>query len=477
MSNIFETATEFIDLDCRRTRVFHPTTAETVYKKCQAQLAKELIENKTILDLGSAMGATGHYALTNNAKHYTGVELQNYYVDHSVDLLSKYWDTSKFTIVQQEIEDFLDEKIAQNIKYDYVVASGVIYCFLNIFSILEKLCKVTKENIVIETINYPESTTNKNHGEILVTATQPMVKSVDNITTENYYEGIASRISINALDIVMSTNSFNRTGDILLPEKIVNSYDPYREQYHKFENNRLAPLRYIARYSRIKQEIETLKDGIVKGDSVDLNKTTWVFDNSVAERFQHEAETNIPSYYAVIDKCLSFANKHLQKNDKIIDVGSALGYTINKFIDAGFINVIGVDNSQAMIEKGMHKSLIICSDRLPEYRYKLAMMNWTLHFIIDKKTYLIDIYNALDENGYLILSDKCLQTDIVKELYYDFKRSRGVSEEYIKQKEQNLIGVMHSVPIDWYLKTLRELGFTVDILHADFSFVTFLCKK
>lgn len=477
MSNIFEVATEFIDLDCRRTRVFHPTTVETVYKKCQVQLPKSLIENKTILDLGSALGAAGHYALTNGAKHYTGVELQNYYVNHSNALLLKYWDISKFLIVQQEIEDFLDEKIAQNIKYDYVVAAGVIYCFLNIVSILDKLCKITKDAIVIETINYPESTSSKNHGEILVTSTQPMVKSVDDVTTENYYEGIASRISLNALDIVMSTNSFTRTEDILLPEKIEGSYDPYRELYHKFENNKLAPLRYIVRYSRGQQEVETLKDGIVNGDSVDVNKKAWVFDNTIAERFQHEAETNIPSYHTVIDKCLTFSTKHLAKSAKIIDVGSALGYTMSKFINAGFNNVMGVDNSIAMIEKGMHKSLVICSNTLPDYKYDLVMMNWTLHFVQDKKAYLTTIYNSLDENGYLILSDKCLQTDIVKDMYYDFKRSRGVSEEYIKQKEQNLIGVMHSVPIDWYLKTLRELGFAVDIIHADFGFITFLCKK
>jgi hypothetical protein len=103
-------------------------------------------------------------------------------------------------------------------------------------------------------------------------------------------------------------------------------------------------------------------------------------------------------------------------------------------------------------------------------------MNWTLHFIQDKYNYLVDIYNKLDY-GHLILTDKTSQSEIVKELYYDFKLSKGVSEDYIQQKEKNLLGVMLSVPIDWYVKSLREIGFTVDIIHGDLGFITFLCKK
>jgi len=168
---------------------------------------------------------------------------------------------------------------------------------------------------------------------------------------------------------------------------------------------------------------------------VNIEQKQWVFDNSVADRFQHEAETNIPSYTIVVDKCLQFADKHLEKSDKIIDVGSALGYTMDKFITAGFTDVLGVDNSPSMNKKNKYST--VCSDKLPDYKYKLVMMNWTLHFIQDKH----------------------------------------VSEEYIRQKEKNLVGVMHTVPVDWYLQSLREIGFTVDIIHADLGFTTFLCSK
>lgn len=203
----------------------------------------------------------------------------------------------------------------------------------------------------------------------------------------------------------------------------------------------------------------------------------WIFDNEIANRFQAEAETNIPSYHTVINKCLQFANKNLEKSDKIIDVGSALGYTISKFKNAGFTNVIGVDNSPAMIEKSVFKDIVICSNFLPKDIYKLIIINWTLHFITDKMQYLRDVYNNLDNNGYLILSDKCCQSDLVKDMYYDFKRNNGVSEEYIIEKEKKLIGVMQSVSIGWYLNALQEIGFIVDVIHGDLGFVTFLCCK
>ena len=33
----------------------------------------------------------------------------------------------------------------------------------------------------------------------------------------------------------------------------------------------------------------------------------WKFDESVAERFQHEAQSHIPDYDRVIDLCLNYA--------------------------------------------------------------------------------------------------------------------------------------------------------------------------
>ena len=469
--NPFDLAPDFIEYDNRRLRTHHQTTKLSLFNKLKVQLPDYLIKDKTVLDLGSCLAAAGYYAIKNGAKEYIGVEAQTHYVDLSNKLLSKYCPQDSYKIIQQEVEDFLDEQIANGVKYDVVLAAGVIYCFLDIVNILKKITMVSKDVVVIDTINWPASIDSPEFGETIIKRQENMVHADDDLGPP--FEGVASRISYHALNIVMSTFSFASDEGIILPEPMTDcDNDAYRDPW-EFENGTSAPARYIVRYNRVKEKPALLKEFFVPT----VKSEQWVFDNSVAERFQHEAETNIPSYHLVIDKCLLFANKYLQKTDKVIDVGSALGYTISKFINAGFTNVMGVDNSTAMIDKSMHKQLVLCDDKLPKYKYKLVMMNWTLHFVTDKTSYLIDIYNSLEDNGYLILSDKCLQSDIVKDMYYDFKRSHGVSEEYIRQKEHNLIGVMKSVHIQWYLEALSNIGFKVEVIHADLGFVTFLCTK
>lgn len=203
---------------------------------------------------------------------------------------------------------------------------------------------------------------------------------------------------------------------------------------------------------------------------------SWTFDDAVAARFQHEAESHIPSYNIVINKSVDFAKKTLHPDDLIIDVGSALGFTINKFKAAGFKNVMGVDNSTAMISKSLYSDTIVHSSTLPINKYKLVLINWTLHFILDKQEYLQNVYDSLD-NGYLILTDKMKQSDKVKEMYYDFKRNNGVADEYIYQKEDSLKTIMHCKSVEWYTSQLTAIGFDIEIIHADLGFVTFLCYK
>jgi len=478
MTNIFESATEFVDYDNRKFRMIHnKTSSEVLQNKFEVQLPIELIKDKTILDLGSCLGAAGHYSLTHGCKHYTGVEVQPYYFDTSNLILSKYWAKDKFKIIQQDVEKFLDDCIEKNIQYDYVLAAGIIYGFLDIVSIIKKITKVTRNQVLIETMNLPTEY-DPNYGFVLITQTEKMVKG-DDSENRDFYTGPSSRISLSALDIVMSTFAFKRTEEIILPKKSLTSNDSYHNIAEFPITKTSGPLRYIARYNRTGTVVKPLND-ILLEDSVKKNepKKNWVFDDSVAKRFQQEAEAHIPSYHHVIDMCVKFANKNLKKDARIIDVGSALGYTMKQFIDQGYTNVTGVDNSRAMIDNSIFPELVIESDSFPKNNYDFVLANWTVHFIQDKYSYLTDIYNSLSNDGYLILTDKLHQSEIVKREYYNFKRKNGVTEEYIQQKEKDLVGIMHSVSLGWYTNKLSMVGFkSVEVIHGDLGFVTFLCCK
>jgi hypothetical protein len=55
------------------------------------------------------------------------------------------------------------------------------------------------------------------------------------------------------------------------------------------------------------------------------------------------------------------------------------------------------------------------------------------------------------------------------------KRANGLSELEIKQKQQQISGVLVTQPLTWYLKTLNDLGFKqIEIINAHTAFVTFM---
>lgn len=205
----------------------------------------------------------------------------------------------------------------------------------------------------------------------------------------------------------------------------------------------------------------------------------WEFDDSVAKRFQSEAVNNIPDYERVISMCVDIARIRCNTESTIIDVGSALGHTIEKFNTAGYENVYGVEASQSMYDNSKYQVFIKVSDKFPsEWYADFIMANWTLHFVNDRKQYIEDVYNSLHRNGTFVLTDKTPQSYAIKELYYDFKRNNGVTDEYIYDKEQKLKGYMNLLPVTWYLDTLSEVGFTnIQIINSKFGFVTFYAEK
>lgn len=480
--NIFEQAPEFIEWDNRKEREVNRVTAESTFNRLSVQLPSWLVTDVTVLDLGSCLGAAGHMALSNGALHYTGIEIQDKYVEQSNEILAKYWPTEKFTIVKQNLETFLDECIANKVQYDVVVASGVLYAFLNLFSILEKISKVSRVTIVIDTMFVPNKS---ERGIITLRPDMPMNYAHGPKT----YAGLGATLNIKALDLIMRTNSFHRTEDRIIPPFTTGSHDGYSDLVSNEGNNK-TPVRYMARYYRTSSALTPLIDKIVNNDItevvdfyqvVGLHKTatdvSWKFDPDVAQRFQQEAEQHIPDYHRVIDMCLDLAKAEFKPTASIIDVGSALGYTVDKFVEAGFTNTIGVDNSESMVSQSKHPDRIILSDALPDSKYNIILINWTLHFIIDKLAYLTKAFNSLQPGGILIISDKTAQSAHVKNMYYDFKRDNGVTDEYISQKERSLIGVMHTMPVDWYTTQLKEIGFQrVEILNARYGFVTFVCR-
>jgi len=514
MINFFKQYPEFVDLDVRKVRPHGPVSAESLDNRHAVMLPDEIVKDATILDLGSCLAATGHWVLSKNALHYTGVELQAEQVDISQHLMSKYWTNDKFEVYCQSIQEFLDNAISKNKKYDVVVMIGIMYAFMDHYTLLKKVSQVCKKYIILDSI-YPASMLD---GKI-----EPDAKIIEIQVTQHInhheertvYRGMSGRPSPKAVELMLGTLGFKNKEDFLFPKPLsdhtindsysnilrvgtldvtLESIDSATLDWYKNTIIKL-PMRYLMRFEKDVIEFKTLEDVLIEKNQDHVIKSlhgvkveskdaepipSWVFDKNVADRFQEEARDHIPDYERVVNLCLAYTKLAFKdkKDISVIDVGSALGFTMKKFIDAGYNNVYGVDNSQAMKDSSLYPDLTEISNTFPKKLCDVVLANWTLHFVEQRKQYIQDIFNYMKDDGLLILSDKMSHVQELEEMYYDFKRNNSVSEEIIQTKKRALLGILVTKPLQWYLDTLKEIGFeNIEVVNSNMMFHTIYARK
>jgi hypothetical protein len=285
LKNIFEDAPEFIDLDNQRLRGMYTTSYDSIFNKIEAQLPQILIKDKTVLDLGACMCYAGYYSIVNGAKFYTGVEVQPTYASLGQTLLTKYIDTTKFKVVQQDVLKYLDDCIAKNIKFDIVLAAGVLYGFSEPIGFLSKICNVAKETVIIDSKWIPSG----RHPDVgLMTVVKHELMPLAGDSDEhNNVEGVGTRMCMRALDIIMETGSFGRVGDLILPKPITDAHDPYNET-KTYLNGTVGPYKFIARYDKIETHLRKLEDVVVEASRQQVNHESESTNHSKMFNFEYE---------------------------------------------------------------------------------------------------------------------------------------------------------------------------------------------
>lgn len=482
----FEQYPEFISEDSRKKRAWSPVTAETLSKRHEVLAPKWLVEGNSVLDLGSCLGASGHWCLSQGARDYTGVELQPEMATKSNELLGKYWSQNKYQIVNKDIRTFLDEEIEKGYKYDVVLMLGVIYAFINTYEILEKISKICDYVVVIDGA-YPQ---------YMITPDAPIIhithrQHINSDEEGKAYMGTSCVPSPNAVRFMFETLGFEDREGIIYPKPVsdLTMHDTYVLPSRRYGiKSYPTPSRYMIRFYNTKKfsakELAKIVEEKDKSRLVPMaNKPEqpkpWVFDGSVADRFQREAEIHIPDYERVIKMCVEIVENTFEDKDiKIIDVGSALGNTLEMFYTKGYTNVYGVESSEAMIAKSAYKSKITHSDKLPDGPWDVVLANWTLHFIHDRKEYLERTFNEMSENGLLVLTDKMNSTVEIDALYQKSKLDNGATPEEVEQKKQAIMGVLVTKPLIWYITTLHEIGFReIQVVNSKYMFNTIYARK
>lgn len=487
--SFFEKFPEFVNLDSRKDRGFSPVTAETLDNRHEVSLPDWLVNGMTVLDLGSCLGATGHWVLTKGARHYTGVEVQPALAQTSVSLLSKYWQPDQFNIVQQDIRQYLKDEIAAGKKYDVVVMVGVIYAFLDTYGILEQVKELCDYTLVIDSI-YPWNMINPDTPTVDVLRWQNINSNEPNTA----FFGAGSRVSPYAIRLYMEVLGFEDKEGILYPKPLEDKsiHDSYNSPIVRPGTKSYpTPARFLLRFYKTGQtKLRQVADHVVTNNARAKKAMaeapeiyvaqTWTFDDTVAQRFQKEAETHIPDYERVINLCLSYTQQVFGDNKaiKVIDVGSALGHTMDKYISSGYTEVYGVENSQSMISASKYPDRVSLSNTFVKESYDVVLANWTLHFVEKREQYLRDIFESLQPGGMLIVSDKMDHTIETENLYYDFKRANGVPEDVIQKKKLALIGVLVTKPLSWYIETLKDIGYSdIQVVNSRYMFSTIYARK
>lgn len=493
---VFDDCPEFYLLDNRQNREFNPVSKNMLEDKLHVLLPQWLIQGKNVLDLGSCLGAAGQWALYHGASSYTGVELQEDYATQSQKLLASWKGRAR--IYQQDIRSFIKEK--NDNSYDVILMSGVIYLFVDPKNIIDEMCRVTKESVVIET-TYPISI---REGKLSPSAliTEYTYKQEVNLSDGNEsLLGICATSSLRALDLMFILNGFGKNEPTLT--------FPENKHMLNYSNKNISgskiPLRLAIRYvKKNSRKLNALEDNlpdkkgfrrswendpVSKARTCERNKISqqfdneigsWKFDGEIANNFLTIANREIPDYQRVIDKTVKIVNKCGFTNPKIIDVGSATGETLKRFYNEGYRNLFGVDNSKEMLDRSFSTATLICSGAFPVEHgpFDVIVANWVLQFIDQRENYLREIKHSLNKNGIFILTEKLTSSSLSHSLYDDFKRNNGMTNDEIKRKYRQLKNVLTPRSLPWYLDTLRKTGFGfVEIINANSMFVTFLIHR
>lgn len=220
------------------------------------------------------------------------------------------------------------------------------------------------------------------------------------------------------------------------------------------------------------------------------------FDEEVASVFDDMLNRSVPYYKQMQALTIDFALNYLEENDKVYDLGCSTASTLIELSKhcSKKLELIGIDNSQAMLNRAKNKCNAFGVDinlinadmhNIDLYDAKLIISNYTLQFIrpLLREKLVKKIYDALNENGIFIFSEKVISSNKILnkqyiDEYYKFKKTQGYSEFEIAQKREALENVLIPYTQEENLQMIKDAGFShCEVLFKWVNFATFIAIK
>nr|Q0I3S4.1 RecName: Full=Carboxy-S-adenosyl-L-methionine synthase; Short=Cx-SAM synthase [Histophilus somni 129PT] len=225
----------------------------------------------------------------------------------------------------------------------------------------------------------------------------------------------------------------------------------------------------------------------------------FTFDENVAEVFPDMIQRSVPGYSNIITAIGMFAERFVTANSLVYDLGCSRGaatLSARRHITQPNVKIIGVDNSLPMVERcRQHINAyqsdipveILCDDirNIKIENASMVILNFTLQFVPqqDRQLLLEKIYQGLNPNGGLVLSEKFRfenkkMDDLLIDFHHQFKRANGYSELEVSQKRTALENVMRTDSIETHKERLKSAGFSqIELWFQCFNFGSMVAIK
>ncbi|RLA78004.1 MAG: carboxy-S-adenosyl-L-methionine synthase CmoA [Epsilonproteobacteria bacterium] len=220
------------------------------------------------------------------------------------------------------------------------------------------------------------------------------------------------------------------------------------------------------------------------------------FDEEVASVFDDMLNRSVPFYNEMLSLTTSFALKYCHSQSTIYDLGCSTASTLISIAQQSSdnLNLIGIDNSNAMLDRASKKinayglDIELINDDVFNVNFKpssVIISNYTLQFIrpLQREKLIKKIYDGLEDGAVFIFSEKVITDDtklnkIMIDEYYDFKKTKGYSEFEISQKREALENVLIPYSYEENKRMIEDIGFKqFDCLFKWVNFATFIAIK
>lgn len=230
-----------------------------------------------------------------------------------------------------------------------------------------------------------------------------------------------------------------------------------------------------------------------------LKTGEFSFDENVARVFDDMISRSIP-LYADVQRSIPVLASLLDHDPiRVFDLGCSTGTSLihlARTIQSRNLELIGVDNSQAMLDKCDEKlQSLKLTDRIQTHLSdittfdfqdaSIVLMNYTLQFVPKESrlSILKKLFQSIRPGGFLLVSEKVIHEqpamdDALVDLYFEFKRRQGYSDLEISRKRDALENVLVPMTIDQNMQMFSDVGFTrVELLLKWFNFATIVCYR